>query len=268
VFSKLRERTGGRLRFFVSGGAPLAVHINEFFYAAGLTVLEGYGLTETSPVISVNTFERNRIGSVGPVIPSAEVRIADDGEILTRGPGVMLGYYDNPEATAETIDAEGWLHTGDIGHLDEDGYLFITDRKKDILVTAGGKNVAPQPVENQLKKNKFISQVVVVGDRRKFLACIIVPNFEELEVWARMHHLTWEDHEDLIAKPEVQDKYQRGLERANVKLPSFGSIKRFCLVKDEFTLERGELTPTLKVKRNVIQREYADLIDRMYAEEV
>ncbi|HPF35974.1 MAG TPA: long-chain fatty acid--CoA ligase [Candidatus Krumholzibacteria bacterium] len=267
VFSKLRARTGGRLRFFVSGGAPLAVHINEFFYAAGLTVLEGYGLTETSPVISVNTFERNRIGSVGPVIPSTEVRIADDGEILARGPGIMLGYYNNPEATAETIDEEGWLHTGDIGHLDKEGYLFITDRKKDILVTAGGKNVAPQPIENQLKKNKFIGQVVVVGDRRPYLACLIVPNFEELEAWAKLHHVGWSDHAELLAKPEVLEKFQRGLDRANAKLPSFGTIKRFGLVKDEFTLERGELTPTLKVKRNVIQREYADLIDRMYAQE-
>lgn len=267
VFSKLRQRTGGRLRFFVSGGAPLAVHINEFFYAAGLTVLEGYGLTETSPVISVNTFERNRIGSVGPVIPNTEVRIADDGEILARGPGIMLGYYNKPEATAETIDDEGWLHTGDIGHLDEDGYLFITDRKKDILVTAGGKNVAPQPIENQLKKNKFIAQVVVVGDRRPYLSCLIVPNFEELEAWAKLHKVAWTDHADLLAKQEVRDKFQRGLDRANAKLPSFGTIKRFCLVKDEFTLERGELTPTLKVKRNVIQREYAGLIDGMYADE-
>jgi long-chain acyl-CoA synthetase len=267
VFSKLRARTGGKLRFFVSGGAPLAVHINEFFYAAGLKVLEGYGLTETSPVISVNTFEHNRIGSTGKAMPNTEVMIAADGEILARGPGIMIGYYNNPEATAEMIDEEGWLHTGDIGHVDDEGYVFITDRKKDILVTAGGKNVAPQPIENALKKNKFIAQVVVVGDRRPYLACLVVPNFEELEAWAKDKQLSWTDYDALISMTEVKEKFQRSFDRANANLPSFNSVKRFALLKDEFTLERGELTPTLKVKRNVIQREYQKVIDQLYNSE-
>ncbi len=264
VFSKLRARTGGRLRFFVSGGAPLAVHINEFFYAAGLKVLEGYGLTETSPVVSVNTFERNRIGSIGPVMPNTEVVIADDGEILVRGPGVMKGYWNKPEQTAEAIDADGWFHTGDIGRFDDDGYLYITDRKKDLIVTAGGKNIAPQPIENALKKNKFIGQVVVIGDKRPYMICLIVPNFEHLEEWATEHGLTWNSHAELIALSEVQDKYQRGMDRANAKQPSYSTIKKFALIENEFTLERGELTPTLKVKRRVIQQEYADLIDGLY----
>jgi len=267
VFSKLRARTGGKLRFFVSGGAPLAVHINEFFYAAGLKVLEGYGLTETSPVISVNTFEHNRIGSTGKAIPNTEVLIAEDGEILARGPGIMMGYYNNPKATAEMIDDQGWLHTGDIGHVDAEGYVFITDRKKDILVTAGGKNIAPQPIENSIKKNKFVSQVVVIGDRRPYLAALVVPNFEDLESWAKEKRLSWTDYDSLISLPEVLDKFQRSFDRANEKQPAFNTIKRFALLKDEFTLERGELTPTLKVKRNVIQRDYQDLIDRLYDSE-
>ena len=265
VFSKLRARTGGSLRFFVSGGAPLAVHINEFFYAAGLLVLEGYGLTETSPVISVNTFERNRIGSIGPVIPNTEVRIAEDGEILARGPGIMLGYYNKPEQTAEVLDADGWFYTGDIGRFDDDGYLYITDRKKDLIVTAGGKNIAPQPIENALKKNKFIGQVVVIGDKRPYMICLIVPNFDHLEMWAKESGLSWDTHDDLIALDSVRDKYQRGLDRANEKLESFSTIKNFALLKDEFTLERGELTPTLKVKRRVIQDSYAEQIDALYS---
>ncbi len=264
VFAKLRARTGGRVRFFVSGGAPLAPHINEFFYSAGLMILEGYGLTETSPVIAVNTPEHFRIGSVGRPVPDTEVRIAEDGEIVVRGPQVMLGYYNNEEATAEVLTGDGWFHTGDIGHLDDDGYLYITDRKKDLIVTAGGKNIAPQPIENSLKKNKFIGQVVVIGDKRPYLVCLIVPNFEELEVWAREHHLHWTDHAELIALPEVRDKYQRGIDRTNAKLPSFSTIKRFALLENEFTLESDELTPTLKVKRRVIQQRYGDLIDDLY----
>ncbi len=194
------------------------------------------------------------------------MRIAEDGEILARGPGIMKGYYNDPEKTAEMIDADGWLYTGDIGHLDDEGYLYITDRKKDLIVTAGGKNIAPQPIENALKKNKFISQVVITGDKRPFMICLIVPNFEQLEDWAKSKEIAWTDHADLIAKQEVVDKFQRGLDRANAKFPSYSTVKKFALLKDEFTLERGELTPTLKVKRRVIQTEYHDLIETLYME--
>jgi len=266
VFSKLRARTGGRLRFFVSGGAPLAPHINEFFYAAGMIILEGYGLTETSPVISVNSFDHFRVGSVGKVIPGVEVRIAEDGEIDTRGPNVMLGYYNNPVATREVLTEDGWLHTGDIGRFDEDGYLYITDRKKDLIVTAGGKNVAPQPLENAFKKNKFISQVVVLGDHRPYLTCLIVPNFEELEAWAAEHKVHAPDRVALLREPAVLAKYQRGLDRTNSKFPGFGSVKKFALLDRELTLENDELTPTLKVRRRVIQKKYATVIDGMYGE--
>jgi long-chain acyl-CoA synthetase len=264
VFSKLRARTGGQLRFFISGGAPLANHINEFFYAAGMKILEGYGLTETSPLISVNSFENFKIGSIGQLAPGTEVNIADDGEIIVRGPQVMLGYYNNPEATERVMDAEGWLSTGDIGHMDDDGFLYITDRKKDIIVTAGGKNIAPQPIENALKKNKFISQVVVLGDKMPYLSCLIVPNYENLEEWAREHGLEWQDHAELIRLQEILDKYERGLERTNSKLPGFSTIKAFGLLVEEFTLESDELTPTLKVKRRVIQENYKDKIATLY----
>ena len=267
VFSKLRERTGGRLRFFVSGGAPLADHINEFFYAAGLKVLEGYGLTETSPVLSVNTEERLRVGSVGPVLPDTELRIADDGEIVVRGPQVMIGYYKNDDAAREVMTDDGWFHTGDIGHVDDEGYVYITDRKKDIIVTAGGKNIAPQPVEGAFKRNKFISQIVVLGDRRPYLVCLIVPDFENLEIWAAEHQLSWTDRSDLLRNPEIIAKYQRGLDRTNAKFSSFSTIKKFALIENEFTLESGELTPTQKVKRRVIQDRFADLVDKLYAEE-
>jgi long-chain acyl-CoA synthetase len=255
------------LRFFVSGGAPLADHINEFFYAAGLKVLEGYGLTETSPVVTCNTLDHFRIGSVGKVIPDTEVRIADDGEILIRGPQVMIGYYNNEEATRKVMTEDGWFQSGDIGHIDDEGYVYITDRKKDIIVTAGGKNIAPQPMEGAFKRNKFISQIVILGDRRPFLVCLIVPDFDNLEAWAQERKLSWTDHDDLLQNPEVSAKFERGLERTNRKFPSFSTVKKFALLKDEFTLESGELTPTLKVKRRVIQDRYDGLIASLYPEE-
>ena len=267
VFSKLRTRTGGHLRFFVSGGAPLADHINEFFYAAGLKILEGYGLTETSPVVTCNTLDHFRIGSIGKVIPDTEVKFAEDGEILIRGPQVMIGYYNNDAATREVMTEDGWFLTGDIGHIDEDGFVYITDRKKDLIVTAGGKNIAPQPMEGAFKRNKFISQIVILGDRHPYLVCLIVPDFENLEAWATEHKLSWTDHDDLLRNPEITAKYQRGVDRTNRKFPSFSTVKKFALIKDEFTLESGELTPTLKVKRRVIQTRYEDLIASLYSEE-
>jgi len=265
VFSKIKERTGGRLRFFVSGGAPLAPEINKFFYAVGLTILEGYGLTETSPVIAVNTPDAFRIGTVGKPIPGVEVKIAADGEILTRGPGVMKGYYNNPVATAEAIDSEGWFHTGDIGEL-RDGFLAITDRKKDIIVTAGGKNIAPQPIENRVKTNKFVSQAVMIGDRRKFPSLLIVPNFEQLEAWAKRGNLLWTDRSQLIAMPTVQAKMNEEVMGELEGLAHFEAPKKVALLEHDFSIESGEMTPTQKVKRRVVDQHYKRLIDSLYTD--
>jgi len=265
VFSKLKARTGGRLRYFVSGGAPLAADINKFFYAAGLVILEGYGLTETSPVIAVNTPEAFRIGTVGRPVRGVEVRIAEDGEILTRGPHVMAGYFNNPEATQATIDADGWLHTGDIGKL-EDGFLSITDRKKDIIVTAGGKNIAPQPIENLMRSSKFVSQVVMIGDRRRFPILLIVPETEQLERWAKQQSLRWSSKAELLALPEVQAMMQREMQETLSGLAHFEMPKKFALLEHEFSIERGDLTPSLKVKRRVVDERYRELIDALYLE--
>ena len=267
VFSKLKARTGGRLRYFVSGGAPLAPDINKFFYAAGLTILEGYGLTETSPVIGVNTPEQFRLGTIGRPIPSVEVKIGADGEILTRGPHVMKGYYNNPEATRETIDAEGWLHTGDIGVI-EDGYVRITDRKKDIIVTAGGKNIAPQPIENKVKTNKYVSQAVMIGDKRKFPVMLVVPNFEQLEKWAKLQNILWTDRAQLLAMPTVRAKMEKEVLGECESLAKYEQPKRVALLEEDFSIERGELTPTLKVKRRVVDRNYQSVVDALYAEPV
>lgn len=263
VFSKLKERTGGRLRFFVSGGAPLAPEINKFFFAAGLTILEGYGLTETSPVIGVNTPEDFRIGTIGRPVAGVEVKIAADGEILTRGPGVMKGYYNNPEATAEVIAPDGWFSTGDIGEL-RDGFLAITDRKKDIIVTAGGKNIAPQPVENLVKTNKYVSQAVMLGDKRKFPSMLIVPNFEHLENWAKRKNIIWTDRAQLLCMPTIHAKMEKEVLGMLGGLAQYERPKKIALLEHDFSLERGEMTPTQKVKRRVVDRNYKDVIDTMY----
>ena len=264
VFQKIRARVGGRIRIFISGGAPLAKEVAEFFGAAGLLILEGYGLSETSPVIAVNTPDAIRPGTVGRPIPGVEVKIAPDGEILTRGPHVMKGYFRKPEATAAAIDDEGWFHTGDIGHLDADGFLVITDRKKDLIVTSGGKKVAPQPIENRLKTNPFIAEVVIVGNRRNFPAALVVPNFEALEGWARQHGVAFADREDLIRRPEVVALYERLVQEMTPDLAQFEKIKKIALLPREFSLEAGELTPTLKVRRSVVEEKYKDVIDRLY----
>src|SRR4029079_14748049 len=265
VFSKVKARTGGRLRYFVSGGAPLAPEINKFFYAAGLTILEGYGLTETSPVIGVNTPTDFKIGTIGRPIPGVEVMIAPDGEILTRGPSVMKGYFNNPTATAEAIDADGWFHTGDIGEI-RDGFIAITDRKKDIIVTAGGKNIAPQPIENLVKTNKFVSQAVVIGDRRRFPSILIVPNFEQLEGWARRKGLLWTDRAQLIKDPAVIAKMDEEVLGACSGLAHYEMPRKVALLEHDFSLERGEMTPTQKVKRRVVDRNYKEIIDAIYKE--
>jgi long-chain acyl-CoA synthetase len=263
VFSKLKARTGGRMRYFVSGGAPLAPEINKFFYAAGLTILEGYGLTETSPVIGVNTPDHFRIGTIGKPIDGVEVQIAQDGEILTRGPHVMKGYFNKPDATAEVIDDDGWFHTGDIGVI-EDGYIRITDRKKDIIVTAGGKNIAPQPIENMVKTNKFVSQAVMIGDRRKFPILLVVPNFEQLEKWAKSKNMIWTDRSQLLVMPAVHAMVDQEVRSKLTGLAPFESPKKIALLGSDFSVESGELTPTLKVKRRVIEKNYKSLIDSLY----
>ena len=264
VFAKIRERVGGRLRLFVSGGAPLAREIAEFFGAAGLIILEGYGLTETSPVIAVNRPDALQPGDRGPAVDGVEVKIAADGEILTRGPHVMKGYYNKPEATAEAIDPDGWFHTGDIGVIDADGFLTITDRKKDIIVTSGGKNIAPQPIENLIKTNRYFAEVVMIGNKRNFPAALVVPNFETLEKWAKEKGLTAGSREELVEKPEVVAFYHKLVSDLTPDLAQFEKIKKITLIAREFTLEAGELTPTIKVKRRVVEAKYKDIIDRMY----
>ena len=266
VFAPLREKMGGRIRFFISGSAPLALEIHEFFHAAGLRILEGYGLTETSPVVAVNRLDRARLGTVGPVVPGVEVRIAPDGEILVRGPNVMKGYFRNDEATREVM-RDGWFATGDIGILDEDGFLKITDRKKEVLKTSGGKMVAPQPIENLLKTDPFISNAVLIGDRRRFISALIVPNPELLESYARRKQIDLSRVEDLIAHPLVLDLFRRRVEAKMAGLPSYETIKKFRLLPRDLTQEAGELTPTLKVKRRVIEQKFAGLIESMYSEQ-
>jgi len=263
VFSKLKARTGGRLRYFVSGGAPLSPEINKFFYAAGLVILEGYGLTETSPVIGVNTPQDFRIGTVGKPIDGVEVKIAADGEILTRGPHVMKGYYNKPDATREAIDPDGWFHTGDIGEL-RDGFLAITDRKKDIIVTAGGKNIAPQPLENKVKANKYVAQAVMLGDKRKFPSMLIVPNFDQLEKWAMKRNIMWTDRAQLLRMPTIQAKMEKEVNKELEGAAHYEIPKKIGLLEHDFSIERGELTPTQKVKRRAIDKHYKELIDSLY----
>ncbi|HEX5818697.1 MAG TPA: long-chain fatty acid--CoA ligase [Gemmatimonadales bacterium] len=265
VFTKLRERTGGRLRFFVSGGAPLNPEIARFFYASGLPILEGYGLTETSPVIAVNTFEDYRFGTVGKPIPRSEVRIEADGEILTRGPHVMRGYYGKPDATREVLTPDGWFHTGDIGELSADGFLRITDRKKDLIVTAGGKNIAPQPIENMVKTSRYITNAVMIGDRRSFPIMLLVPNVPVLHEWAKRHGLAVTGDEALLAHPDTMEKLEREVRRTLRDLARFEVPKRFVLVPQDFSIEAGEMTPTLKVRRRVVEEKYRVQIEATYA---
>ncbi|HSF16383.1 MAG TPA: long-chain fatty acid--CoA ligase [Vicinamibacteria bacterium] len=266
VFGKLHRRLGGRLRFFVSGSAPLPTEIAKFFWAAGITILEGYGLTETSPVISVNHPDRIRFGTVGQVIPGVEVEIAEDGEIFVRGPNVMKGYWGQEEASRETVDARGFLHTGDIGELSSDGFLRITDRKKDIIITSGGKNIAPQPIEGLLKTNAFIAEVVVVGNRRRFPSALVVPDFERLTAWCRENALPSSDRHEMASHPKVRELFNEQVASQCNQLPQHEKIKKVYVLAQEFSIEGGELTPTMKVKRSVVESRYKHLIDELYGE--
>ncbi len=264
IYRKVRARVGGRLRFFVSGGGPLAPHIARFFHAAGVLILEGYGLTETSPVTNLNTPEDFTIGTVGKPLPGTEEMIADDGEILVRGPQVMKGYFNRPEATAEAIDADGWFHTGDIGELGVDGHLHITDRKKEIIVTAGGKNIAPQPIENLAKTSRYVAEAVMIGDRRPYPVLLVVPAWNALEAWARHRNVFFREREDLIRNRDVQAKVERDIFKRFGELARYETPKKVAILAHDFSIERDELTPTMKVRRRVVERHYAPVIDQLY----
>jgi long-chain acyl-CoA synthetase len=266
VFSKLKQRTGGRIKFFISGGAPLSAEIAKFFIGAGLPIAEGYGLTETSPVLTLNPLHKIKIGTVGRPVPGIQIRIAADGEILAKGPNIMRGYYNKPDATREAIDDEGWFHTGDVGLLDADGYLKITDRKKDLIVTAGGKNIAPQPIENLVKTNKFVLNAVMLGDKRKYPIMLVVPNLDNVEVWAKERNLAYKSRSELITLPDVRAKIEREVMDNLRDLAKFEMPKKIVLVEEDFTVDNGMLTPTLKVKRRVVEQRHAGRIEQAYAE--
>jgi long-chain acyl-CoA synthetase len=263
VFKKIRAALGNRFRYAVSGGAPLSRSLAEFFIGAGVMIYEGYGLTETSPVICVNGPGRWRLGTVGKPIPGVEVRIAEDGEILSRGPHIMKGYFGKPEATAEAIDSEGWFHTGDIGHLDADGFLAITDRKKDLIVLAGGKKAAPQPIENELKKSAYVELPIVLGDRHKFLAALIVPKFDRVKEYADQKGIRFQP-ETIDSNPEIRALFQREIDAYNAGKPHHEQIRAFALLPADLTIEDGSITPTLKVKRRILESRYHALIEQMY----
>jgi long-chain acyl-CoA synthetase len=264
VYAKWRKAMGGRIRIFVSGGASLSNDVALAFAGAGLSIVQGYGLTETSPVITAGRLEDNRIGTVGKPIRNVEVRIAPDGEIETRGPQVMRGYWNKPEETRAVFTVDGWFKTGDIGNLDSDGFLTITDRKKELLKTSGGKYIAPQPIEQLIKSSRFVNQVVVIGNDRKFASALIVPDWDQLEAYAKLKGLKLRTREEFCRHPRIIDLLERQIAARTQNLAQFEKIKRIALLDQELTVEGGELTPTLKVKRRVVDEKYRDVIDRIY----
>ncbi|HLC42167.1 MAG TPA: AMP-dependent synthetase/ligase, partial [Methylomirabilota bacterium] len=265
VFSKLHQALGGRLRFAVSGGAALSKEVAEFFHAVGIPVLEGYGLTETCPVLTFNRIDAFKFGSVGQVIPGVELRFAEDGEILARGPNIATrGYLKKSDATAEAFDADGWFHTGDIGRLDDEGFLFITDRKKDLIVTSGGMNIAPQNVESLFSGDPLIAHVMVYGDRRPYPVALIVVSAEGLAPFARAQGIPITDYAGLTSHPAVIERVGRIVEQKNAQLASYARIKKFAVLPAEFSQEGGELTPTLKLKRKVVAEKYKDVLESLY----
>ncbi len=265
VYSKIRKATGGKLRLVFSGGAPLSKELAEFFWAVGVPIYQGYGLTETSPVLTSN-YPGHRMGSAGKPIPNVELRIAEDGEILAKGPCVMQGYYKSAEATREVLNADGWFSTGDIGYLDKDNYLFITDRKKDLIKTAAGKFVAPQPIENALKTSRLILNAVVVGDKRKFISALIVPNPTTVAAKAAEHGIKFSSNQEMAEHPFVRQLIEAEVKRLTANLAQYETIKRFALLPEDFTFDNGGLTFTLKLRRRVVEQQFADLIDRLYSD--
>jgi long-chain acyl-CoA synthetase len=265
IFSKMRTALGGRIRLLVSGGAALPEELGYVYIGAGLPIVQGYGLTETSPVITAGVLEDNRVGTVGKPIRNVEVRIASDGEIETRGPNVMRGYYNKPEETRAVFTDDGWFKTGDIGTLDEDGFLRITDRKKELFKTSGGKYVAPQPIEQMIKGSRFVNQVVLIGNGRKFPAALVVPDWERIESYAQLKGIKAGGHAELCKHPRIIDLFERQIAGLTTELAQYERVKKVALLENEFTIEGGELTPTLKVKRRVIDEKYRDVIDALYA---
>jgi len=267
AYSKVREAFGGRVRTFVCGGAPLGIDTARWFASVGIALWEGYGLTETSPVIALNTPLRHKMGSVGMPLKNIEVRIAEDGELLVRGPSIFGGYWNKPEASAACLDAEGWFHTGDIAHLDAGGFLHITDRKKELLKTSGGKTVAPQPIENKLTSHLLVANAALVGDKHKFISALIVPNFAALEEWARTHGVEVESRQELVSHSRILALYSEIVREVNGSLANFETLKRFRLVAEEWTQDSGELTPSMKLRRRVITERYAEAIGAIYEDE-
>ncbi len=264
ILSKVRERFGGRMRFFISGGAALPQQTGEFFAAVGLLILEGFGLTETSPVTHVNRPDSVKYGTVGPVIANVEHKIAPDGEILLRGPNIMKGYWRDEAATREVIEPDGWFHTGDIGEIDEMGRLKITDRKKHIIVNSGGKNIAPLPIENLIANNPYVDQVVVLGEKRPFLSAVIVPNFDSLRQFADREGITFESNAELIEKEPIKKLFEEHLKKISRDLASHEKVRRFLLVAEPFSIEKGEMTPTMKVKRKFVEEKFKDELEALY----
>jgi long-chain acyl-CoA synthetase len=267
VYSKVREAFGGRVRIWVSGGAPLGIDTAKWFASVGIAVWEGYGLTETSPVIALNNPVVHRMGAVGKPLPNIDLRFAEDGELLVRGSSVFIGYWHKPSANAECFDVDGFFRTGDIARFDDDGFLYITDRKKELLKTSGGKLVAPQPIENKLKNSVMVGQCALVGDKHKFIAALISPNFAALEAWGKNAGIEGLDRKALVSDGRVIALYGEVVREANAGLANFETIKRFRLVADEWSQDSGELTPSMKLKRRVISAKYASVIDELYADE-
>ncbi len=266
ILNKIRAIMGGRLNFFSAGGAPLSQEIEEFFFAAGIFIAQGYGLTETSPVVTCNRKDRFKFGTPGTVVSVCKVKIADDGEILVKGQNVMKGYFRKPELTKEVFTEDGWFKTGDIGYLDDEGFLHITDRKKDIIITAGGKNIAPQHIESLLGQDYYIEQIAIIGNKRKYLTALIVPAFDALKEYAQSHGISFSSPEELVNNKQIIDFYAERLEQHSHSLASYERIKKFRLLAQPFSQEKGEITPTLKIKRRVIEENYKSIIEDMYAE--
>ena len=266
VFSKWQRAFGGRMRLLVSGGAALPEELSYIYIGAGIPIVQGYGLTETSPVITTSRIEDNRVGTVGKAIPNVDIRIAEDGEIEVRGPNVMRGYYNKPDETRAVFTSDGWFKTGDIGTIDQDGFLRITDRKKELFKTSGGKYISPQPIEQAIKASRFVNQVVLIGAERKFPAALVVPNWEQLESYCKLKGLECKSHSEMCRHPRIIDLIQRQIDGLTPNLAKYERIKKVALLENEFTIEGGELTPTLKVKRRVIDQKYRDVIEKMYAE--